>query len=113
MPAPAINPKHLVVLAVAEGLVMTSAVLRLTLFPGQVDLERPAHLAWFAGTLVLAAAGLALFVVRATTARARAQPGEDVSDAVRQALLYSLTVIVAAGLLSAVGPGIVARLLGG
>ncbi len=113
MASPALNPRHLVVLAVAEGLVVSSVVLRLTLFPGQVDLEQPLHLGWFVGTMVLAAAGLALFVVRATSAGATAQPGEDTSDRARQALVFSLTLIVAAGLVSAVGPGALARLLGG
>lgn len=110
MSKPAINPRHLVTLAVVEGLVVMLLVVRGVLLGG-ADLERPLHLAWFAGTVVLAGASLALYMVRAM-AGAR-QANEGAAPLETQALLGpSLGLLGLAFLLALAGPGLLERLLG-
>lgn len=110
MSRPAVDPKQLVVLAVLEGLIAMVVVIRGVVL-GSADLERPLHLAWFAGTLVLAASALAVFVVRSAGAARQAGPGGPLPDP--QALLGpSLGVLGLAGLLALAGPQVLERLLG-
>lgn len=110
MAQPALNPRHLVTLAVVEGLVMALVVVRGVVL-GAADLERPLHLAWFAGTMVLAGASLALYVVRAAAAARQAREGAAPLES--QALLGpSLGGLGLAFLVALAGPGLLERLLG-
>ncbi|MFZ5445923.1 MAG: hypothetical protein ACOZQL_38375 [Myxococcota bacterium] len=103
-------PKNLVFLGVAEGLVMLSAVLRLVI--GGLDLGRPPQLVWFVAVVMLAGAGIAQYVVRATLLLPRLRAGERIDDELRQLLAMSLAIIGLAGLLSLVGPQPFERLMG-
>lgn len=110
MSRPVIDPRQLVVLAVLEGLIAAVVVVRGVVLGG-ADLERPLHLAWLVGTLVLAASAIALFVVRSAAAAREAGPGGPLPEP--QALLGpSLAVLGLAGLLALAGPGALERLLG-
>lgn len=107
MSRPAIAPKQLVILAVIEGIIAAIVVVRGVAL-GEADLERPLHLAWLAGTLALAASGIALFVVRSAAAAREEGPPPDA-----QALLGpSVGVLGLAGLLAIAGPRLLERLLG-
>lgn len=110
MSKPALNPRHLVTLAVVEGLVMALVVVRGVVL-GAADLEQPLHLAWLAGTMVLAGASLALYVVRAAAAARQAREGAAALET--QALLGpSLGLLGLAFLVALAGPGLLERLLG-
>ncbi len=102
--------KNLVILAVIEGLVMASAGLRVALFG--VDLEKPAQLGWFLGTVMLAGASLAHYVVRIGALQPRIRAGDAVEDEQKQIFTVSIAILVAAALLSLAGPEAVQRLLG-
>jgi hypothetical protein len=110
MSKPAVNPRHLVTLAVLEGLVLLVVVLRGVVL-GEADLERPLHLAWFVGAIVLSGASVALYVVRAAAGARQAQEGAAPLET--QALLGpSLGVLGLAFLVALAGPGLLERLLG-
>lgn len=112
MSTPVLPPKNLVVLGLAEGVVMISAVIRFA-FPGLLDLARPPHLAWFVGTVMLAGAGIAQYVLRSSLLMPRVRAGEKVEDDLRQIMAVSLAIIGLAGLISLAGPQLVERLIGG
>ena len=108
-----IPQKHLLILALLEGAVMFSAVLRVMLPElGGIDFSRPPQLAWFVGTMLIAASSLSHYVLRAAALRSRIQAGENVEEDRRQLLLISIALLVAAALLSLAGPQAVERLLG-
>jgi predicted histidine transporter YuiF (NhaC family) len=111
MATPTFPVRHLLTLAVAEGLVIASAVLRLALFPAQVQLDRHVHLAWLVGTILLASSGLSAFVVRSTALNRQEKDGADVTDDRKQVLSFSLAIIGLAALVSLIGPGAFERLL--
>jgi hypothetical protein len=111
MTQPAINPRHLTTLAVVEGLVVALVVVRGVVLGG-ADLERPLHLAWLAGTMVLAGASLALYVVRAAAAARQAKEGGAGALETQALLGPSLGVLGLAFLLALAGPGLLERLLG-
>jgi len=102
--------KSLVILAVIEGIVIASAALRVGLTG--VDLSATPHLIWFIGTITLAAAGLAQFVVRAAALQPRIKAGEPVEEDRKQIFTVSIALLVAAALLSLAGPDAVQKLLG-
>lgn len=97
------NPRDLVVLAVAEGSVIASAVLRTQVSSFGVELEKHSHLAWLIATCAVAAAGLIAFVVVS-----KSRPTDDR----KQALGIGLAVVGLGGLLSIAGPGLFEQVLG-
>jgi hypothetical protein len=105
--------RNLVTLAVLEGFVIMSAVMRFA-FPelGGVDLSRPPQLAWFVGVTVLAGAAVAHFVVRSARLGARVKAGENVDDDVKQVMALSVAILGFAGLISLAGPQTFERFLG-
>ncbi len=106
-----IAPKHLLLIAVPEALVVTTVIVRVGVL-GHADLERPLHLAWMVGTVVLAASGLSLFVLQGARAAGRAGP-EGVSAEERRSLLgLPLAVVGLAALLALAGPTLLERLAG-
>lgn len=107
-----IPKKDLVILAVIESTVMFSAIIRLTLGGSGFDLSRQPQLIWFVGVMVLSAAGLAHYVVRASALQPRIKAGENVEDDRKQLFTISIAVLAAAALLSLAGPQALERLLG-
>ncbi len=114
MPPPrAFDPKQFVAVAVAEGIAVVTVVLRFVLSNGAIALERPAHLVWFAGTIVLAAAAVSHFVLRSSLLRLRREASPDAEDASRQIFALSVAIALGALALAAVGPAPFEALLGG
>lgn len=108
-----IPQRHLVILALLEGAVMFSAVLRMVIPElGGVDFSRPPQLAWFVGTLLIAAGSMSHYVLRAASLRQKILAGENVDEDRRQLLTISIAVLIAAALLSLAGPQAAERLLG-
>jgi len=107
------HSRNIVTLAVLEGLVLMSASMRFA-FPelGGVDLSRPAHLAWFAGVVVLAGGAVALYVIRSAALAPRLRAGEKLDDEMKQLLAMSVAVLGLSGLVSLAGPHLVERLFG-
>lgn len=107
------HTRNILTLAVLEGLVLMSAVMRFV-FPelGGLDLSRPPQLIWFVGVIMLAGASVALYVVRAMPVLQRQRLGERVEDDFKQLLGISVSVLALAGLLSLLGPQTFERLLG-
>lgn len=105
-------PKNLIILALVEGAVVMSAVLRMVIPGLGLDLERPPQLAWFVVVVVLAGAGIAQYVVRSSLLLPRARAGERIDDELRQIMAMSLAIIGLAGLVSLAGPQPFERLLG-
>lgn len=97
------NPKHLIILAVGEMLVLSSLLARVAL--GAVRFEEPLHLAWFVGTALVSSAGVAIGVIRATLAKQRQQKEGGATEAgMGQPLAIGLTLIGLAALVSLAGP---------
>lgn len=113
MSTPVLPAKNLVLLGLTEGVVMMSAVIRFVIPGLGVDLARPPHLAWFVGTVMLAGAGIAQYVVRSSLLLPRLRAGEKVDDELRQVMAVSLAIIGLAGLISLAGPQLIERLMGG
>lgn len=106
-----INNKHLVILAVLEGLVMASTVLRIVL-PGGLDFENPPTLAWFVTTLIVAASSITHFVLRTSMLGPRVKAGENVEDDRKQIFIISIAIVIGAAMLSAAGPAVFMKLMG-
>jgi hypothetical protein len=101
---------HLVFIAVLEGTIALSLVLRVVL--GGLDLGKTPTLAWFVVTMMVAAGSLAQFVVRSSMAAQQAPEGEVSDDQRRAVLITAVMMLVLAGGLSALGPAVFARVLG-
>ena len=105
-----VPPRSLLILAAIEGLVIASAVIRVALTG--VDLSTTPRLIWLGGTVMLAAAALAQFVVRSAGLQARIKAGVAVEEERKQYFTISMALLVGAALLSLAGPEAVQRLLG-
>ena len=104
--------KHLIIVAVLESLVISSAVLRFALPGAGVDLSAPPQLAWFIVTLVLSSTAVSHFVVRSSLLSKKIKEGENVNDERGHILSVSIAIVAGAGLLSLAGPSSFVQLFG-
>lgn len=105
------NKTHFITVAMLEGLVMTSAIMRIVL-PGGLDFEHPPTLVWFVATIVLAASSITFFTIRNAALTRREQAGEKLEDERKQMFIVSIAIVIAAVMLSAAGPMSFAKLMG-
>jgi hypothetical protein len=96
--------------AIAEAVTVTSVMLRFALKPGEVHLDRSAHLVWFVACLALPMLGVGFFVVRTAALLRRQAQGEAVEDERKQALAFSLALIIPPLALSWLGPRVLESL---
>ncbi|MDP1822818.1 MAG: hypothetical protein Q8L48_06240 [Archangium sp.] len=107
-----IPQRHLLILAVLEGVVMFSAIIRIAIPGLGIDFSRQPQLIWFLATMFLSASALSQYVVRAGRLGPRLKAGEQVEEERKQILVISLAILAAAGLLSLAGPQAFEQLLG-
>lgn len=106
------DKKHFIVVALAEGLALGTAALRLGLSNGAITLDKPAHLAWFLTSAGLAALTVVQFSVRSSLLRQRDLRGEDTTDLRKGVLATSVAMAVGALVLALIGPMPFERLIG-
>lgn len=107
------DKKHLIIVALTEGLALAAATLRLSLSQGAIGLEKPAHLAWFLTTVGIATLSVVQFVVRSSLLRQCNLRGGDTTDARQGVLAASIAIAAGALVLALLGPMPFERLLGG
>lgn len=105
--------KHLIVIAVAEGLALAGAAVRLSLSNGAISLDKPAHLAWFLTTVMIAALSMVQFTLRSVLLRQRDLRGEDTTDVRKGVLATSVAMAFGALVLAVIGPMPFERLMAG
>jgi hypothetical protein len=96
--------KHFAVVAVTEGLAVGAAALRLGLSKGAIGFEKPAHLAWFLTTVVIATLSVVQFSLRSSLLRQRDLRGEDTTDLRKGVLATSVAMALGALALALLGP---------
>ncbi|MEW5740247.1 MAG: hypothetical protein AB1938_15045 [Myxococcota bacterium] len=112
-PRPSFPPAHLVAVGMLEGVVLMIAVGRGVAVPGSVDFSKPAHLAWFVLTVVLAGLAPASFVLRSLAVRRREVEGQAEEGERRQVLVLSLALLAPALAVAIAGPRMMELLLAG
>jgi hypothetical protein len=107
------DKKHLIVVALTEGLALGAAAMRLGFSKGAIDLEKPPHLAWFLTTVGIATMSVVQFSVRSLILKQRDLRGDDTSDARKGVLATSVAMAIGALVLALIGPTPFERLMGG
>jgi hypothetical protein len=104
--------RNLVILAVLEGLVMFSAIVRMVIPGLGIDFGKQPHLIWFVLTMMLSGSAVAHYVIRSMPLQARLRAEEPVEDDLKQILGLSLALVGLAAMVSLAGPQLFERLLG-
>lgn len=108
--------KSLIVLAALEMPVMAAAVFRFASAATETPAQDRARLIWFVACVLTASSAISVFMLRFVQAQQGARQAQDAvastDDQSKQSLSFSIALIVLAGAMVAVGPGVVERLLG-
>lgn len=107
-----IPTRHLLLLAVLEGLVIFSAVIRLAIPGLGIDFSQPPQLAWFIAVVLIAGGAVAQYVIRASVLMPRIRAGDPVEGELKQVLGVSIAMVGLAALVSVAGPSLFQRLAG-
>ncbi len=107
---PGIPKQNLIILAVLEMPILTAAALRFTMTETTTDAQTQAKLIWFIASTFIASMAVTVHVVRLMAFLKSREPVPDEDR--KQALSFSIALLVLAGGLVAIGPGPFERLLG-